>query len=348
MTLKWLKIISAESPMPKSIAERANLIDFADAHHVLGQMAVAWAGKAKGKMKDVLENGLLRTEFDHRMLQFEMDRLERSLEGTGVQPVLLKGAAYVACGTKAGEGRRVSDIDVLVCENELAKVEECLINTGWAFDLGVDNDYDLYYYRKYMHELPPLRHNKRRTIIDVHHSLLPRTSRMKIRTDLMLKASISIEGRALRVLQPIDMFIHSAVHSFADGSFDTPARSILELHYLLQHLNVSEINKLIPRAEEVGGIKATATALWALSTLYQDETAASLFRQYGLKPVSSLVRYALTQKINNVESATFAKFLLFTRSHFLRMPLHLLLLHLGRKFMRRALKLIKKADPQES
>ena len=100
--------------------------------------------------------------------------------------------------------------------------------------LKVSNFGNPLYYRKYMHELPPLRHSKRRTIIDVHHSLLPRTSRVKIRTELIRNAAVSIKGRALKALAPLDLFIHSAVHSFADGSFDTPARSILELHYLLQ------------------------------------------------------------------------------------------------------------------
>jgi Uncharacterised nucleotidyltransferase len=342
----WLKIIAGEAPLPEDITERADLVEFADAHHVLGQMAFAWSGRTKGKLTDVLDNGLLRTGFDHRMLAFEMDRVERALLGSGISPILLKGAAYVATGIKAGEGRRVSDIDILVSPADLEQVEKLLFAAGWAFDTDVNNDYDLHYYRKYMHELPPLRHARRRTIIDVHHSLLPRTSKVKIRSDLILDAAVPLKGRALKTLTPVDLFIHSAVHSFADGSFDTPARSLLELNYLLQGLSSADQDCLAVRAAEVGAQRPVATALWALDTLFGDMTAHKLCRVPAAgRPANALVRYALRQKLNKVDTAYFAKLILFIRSHFLRMPLHLLIAHLGRKMVRNLAKRLKR-EPQ--
>jgi len=343
MKAAWLKIIEGRSPLPQSMTERANMVEFADAHHVLGQMAVAWDGKVEGKLKDVLDNGLLRTGFDHRMLQFEMDRVERALAGSSIKPVLLKGGAYVAIRSKAGEGRRVSDLDILVSGNELAETEKLLRQAGWAFDSGVDNDYDLYYYRKYMHELPPLRHERRRSIIDVHHSLLPRTSRIKINTNLLRDAAIPIKGRALRVLTPVDLFIHSAVHTFADGSFDTPARSVLELHYLLQELNEAQANGLASRATEVGACMPVATALWMLADLFDDKRPSEILGATNIKPATRVVRHALKRKLENIETAAIAKMILFIRSHFLRMPLHLLAMHLARK----AFRFLRKSTVQE-
>jgi len=335
MILGWLKSIVGEAGLPANISERADMVEFADAHHVLGQMAVAWTDKVDGKLKDVLENGLLRTGFDHRMLQFEMDRIERALAGSGIIPTLLKGGAYVATGATAGKGRRVSDLDILVSSEELAETERLLSAAGWAFDLGVNNDYDLLYYRKYMHELPPLRHGKRRTIVDVHHSLLPLTSRIKVRSDLMQTCAVQLEDRAFKVLTPIDLFIHSAIHTFADGSFDTPARSILELHYLLLDLSEADKGQLLHRAEDVGAGMPVATALWALADLFGDEDAARLLKASGAKPASKFVRYAIKNKLDHVETAKFAKLILFVRSHFLRMPLHLLVMHLGNKAIRK-------------
>jgi len=343
MTLAWLKIIAGEAPLPEEVIERANLVEFADAHHVLGQMATVWGKEAPGKLKDVLENGLLRTGFDHRMLEFEMDRLERALEGSGIVPVLLKGAAYVATGAKAGEGRRVADIDILVGEDELEETEKLLSVAGWAFDLGVDNDYDLYYYRKYMHELPPLRHGLRRTIIDVHHSLLPRTSRIQIKNEKFREQAVVLKGRALKALQPVDLFIHSAVHSFADGSFDTPARSILELHYLLADLSEQDRTSILGRAASLGATMPVSTALWVLAHLFGDAQADTLLKDAAkkqVKLVSAPVRYAIEEKLNRIETAYLAKFILFVRSHFLRMPLRLLLAHLARKFFRKLKRLI--------
>lgn len=344
----WLQVIAGRAPLPVDMEELSDLVQFADAHHVLGQMAWAYADRTEGKLKEVLENGLLRTGFDHRMLQFEMDRIERALMGSGIQPILLKGAAYVATGSQAGHGRRVSDIDILVSEAELAETEKLLSAAGWSFDMGVDNDYDLLYYRTYMHELPPLRHTKRRTILDVHHSLLPRTSRVKIDSTKMQKAAVPIEGTKLKRLTVTDLFIHSAVHTFADGSFDTPARSLLELHHLLNDLSEDELFGLLKRAGDVGAEMPVGTALWALDILFGDVNARTIRANNMVRTASGLVRWALASKLDNVDDAQLAKFILFVRSHWLRMPMHLLSKHLLQKLIRRLQNLGSKEDPLKS
>ena len=38
--------------------------------------------------------------------------------------------------------------------------------------------YDDAYYRRWMHELPPLIHRERDRMIDVHHTILPLTARI--------------------------------------------------------------------------------------------------------------------------------------------------------------------------
>ena len=48
---------------------------------------------------------------------------------------------------------------------------------GWL-RMKID-PYDDRYYRVWMHEIPPLRHRERKTEIDLHHTILPRTSRLK-------------------------------------------------------------------------------------------------------------------------------------------------------------------------
>ena len=49
----------------------------------------------------------------------------------GVKLVLLKGAAYILGELPAGEGRLISDIDLLVPEKDLARAEEILCEYGW-------------------------------------------------------------------------------------------------------------------------------------------------------------------------------------------------------------------------
>ncbi|MBV1901253.1 MAG: nucleotidyltransferase family protein, partial [Kordiimonadaceae bacterium] len=209
MKRKWLDILVGAKPLPENILERAELLEFADSHHVLGQMAEVWKDTATGKTRDVFDNGLLRANFDRNMLRYEMERVERAFVGTGIFPILVKGASYVAQGLDAGKGRRVSDIDILLHEDEIMQAEELLKAAGWAFDEATDNTYDQNYYRTKMHELPPLRHKTRRTVIDVHFKLLPRTSRTKVQSDLFIDAAIPLKGRKLRVFTAADRLLHS-------------------------------------------------------------------------------------------------------------------------------------------
>ena len=55
-------------------------------------------------------------------------------------------------------------------------VEAALIDAGWERVKEADG-YDDVYYRRWMHELPPLIHRTRDRMIDVHHTILPLTAR---------------------------------------------------------------------------------------------------------------------------------------------------------------------------
>lgn len=330
----WLKALVGDVSLPTDLLERSKLLEFADSHHVLGQMASVWLPEVDGKTRDVIGNGLYRATFDHKMLKFEMARIERALEGSGIEPILLKGASYVAKGLRAGDGRRVSDIDILVSEKDLDEVERLLLLAGWAFDEATDNEYDQNYYRAHMHELPPLRHGHRRTVIDVHHRILPRTSRIKINSNAFISGAKNLSGRRLKVFNEVDSFLHSAVHAFGDGSFDTPARTLIELRYLLADIDVRHNTALLERAHIVGGEQPLALALWALTEFFSDERAAELSEQFKVG-VNPLVCWALTSKLRNVSDAKLAKLTLYIRSHYLRMPLPKLVWHILTKGYRR-------------
>lgn len=324
------QIVGLEA-LPDNVLARVKLLMFADAHHVLGQMAAAHADKHSGKILDVFENALLRTAHDHGMLNFEMNRLQRALEGTEIKPVLLKGAAYVANDLQAAKGRRVSDIDILVEETELDQVEKLLHQAGWQADEETDNEYDQEYYRQWMHELPPLRHQKRGTIIDVHHRLLPKTARYCVDIKKLITASIDLEGRKLRTFDRTGIFIHSAVHAFADGAFDNPARTFIEHYYLFQDLSEQERCELAERAKLVGAERPVAVALACINLLFKDEMAEKIAKNMKKPHIFWLLQWAFITKALDGTTAPLAKLLLYIRSHYLRMPMHLLIPHLARK-----------------
>src|SRR5262249_8857136 len=155
---------------------------------------------------------------------WEIDRIGWALRGLDVPVVLLKGAAYHAIGLPTAAGRLTSDIDILVPRERLADVESTLIAASWQ--LKTLDARDQLYYRRSMHELPPLEHARRGTMVDVHHTILPSTDRLRVDPQLLLEAAVSVPGSTMRVLAPADLFLHSAAHLFRNGRWEHAIRDL--------------------------------------------------------------------------------------------------------------------------
>lgn len=111
-----------------------------------------------------------------RQALWEAEMARRALAPVGIEFVLLKGAAYAAADMACAAGRQIGDLDILVLAPDIRRAENALLKAGWEW---VKSDpYDDAYYRQHMHELPPLIHKLRDRMIDVHHTILPRTHRI--------------------------------------------------------------------------------------------------------------------------------------------------------------------------
>ncbi|MDB5894934.1 MAG: hypothetical protein JWQ88_2465 [Rhodoferax sp.] len=272
----------------------------------------------------------------------EVETLAREVAGAGVPVVLLKGAAYVLAGLPTSHGRTFSDIDILVPKSGLPDVESELMMHGWQ-----DENHDAYdqrYYRQWMHEIPPLRHLRRGTSLDVHHTILPETARIKVNTPLLFKGIEPLPGRdGLWVLQPWDMFLHSATHLFHEGEFHSALRDLFDLDSLLRHFGPRPgfWDGLVPRAAELGLLRPLYYALRFTTLMLQTPVPAEVLKGAAAgRPASgtaslmdALYLRALRPMHDSSESlgSTPARFALFLRSHWIRMPVHLLAFHLGRK-----------------
>ena len=139
----------------------------------LVQARCAWHAVAPAPRQHLASALALATR-QQRELRFEVAQIARALQPTGLPVVLLKGGAYALAGLQASMGRMVSDVDILVPRERLADVETALMMAGWVH---ADHDaYNQHYYRTWMHELPPMRHLHRGTVLDVHHALVDRKS----------------------------------------------------------------------------------------------------------------------------------------------------------------------------
>jgi hypothetical protein len=115
----------------------------------------------------ILEDARRDAEQARRQALWEAEMARRALAPLGVPVVLLKGTAYAAAGLQAGVGRSIGDLDILVPRASLDAVQEALLSAAWEW--VKEDAYDDLYYRRWMHELPPLIHRDRDRMIDVPH-----------------------------------------------------------------------------------------------------------------------------------------------------------------------------------
>ena len=205
------------------------------------------------RVADHFQAARARAGQHERLVRLEVRHLEQALGGTGVPLVLLKGAAYVMQRLPVARGRLFGDVDILVPQERLGLVEQALVAHGWEH-VTLD-PYDQRYYRTWMHELPPLRHRERQTVVDVHHTILPRSGRLGPDAGLLLEAARPVGGSGLRVLAPAEILLHSAAHLFQDGDFQGGLRDLLDLDGLLRHFAGADAafwEDLAARASQLG------------------------------------------------------------------------------------------------
>jgi len=79
-----------------------------------------------------------------------------------------------------------------------------------------------------------MQHARRGNSIDVHHAILPETAPVRPDPARLRASARPIPGEPhLATLSPADMVLHSAVHLFFDGEFDKGLRDLVDLHRLL-------------------------------------------------------------------------------------------------------------------
>jgi hypothetical protein len=275
-------------------------------------------------------------------LQWEIECIAEAIASTGVPLILLKGAAYAATGLPVAAGRLVSDVDILVPKDRITEVESALMIHGWN---TVHHDaYDQRYYRRWMHEIPPMRHLRRGTVIDVHHALLPETARTRADSNAMRHDAMAVPGQdRVQVLSPTDMVLHSATHLFHEGELDNGLRDVIDLDGLLRHFGQQPgfWSRLVPRAREVGLGRPLFYALRYTTSILQTPVPAAVMSAVDAcgpyQPLRRLMDALYRRALRPAHSTCsdlgtiVARWVLYMRAHWLRMPLPLLVIHLLRK-----------------
>lgn len=295
------------------------LLAMARAEQLIGTLALRVDGLAMpDAAKAILADARAAAEHGRRAALWEAEMARRALAAIGCRPVLLKGTAFVAAGLSAGQGRSIGDLDILVPRAAIDAVEAALLAAGWEW--VKPDPYDDAYYRRWMHELPPLIHRERDRMIDVHHTILPLTTRITPDAEALIDDSVALPN-GLRTLSPNGMLVHAAAHLFADGDLAGGLRNLWDIRCLVDEFGTDGLEA---EAHRHGLSREMARSLRLVDALFGDRTASATDRLY--------IRRITARDGWGRPTRPVTRLAFYVRSHWLRMPPAMLARHLWTKF----------------
>jgi hypothetical protein len=336
-----------------SLAEWDLLVRQARRAGLLARIAYALDGadltrQVPEKPRQHLEAERVLAEKHARDVRWEVRCIAEALQPLGLPVILLKGGAYALSGLPPARGRVFSDIDILVPKERIDEVEEALKARGW-YTAGHDA-WDQRFYRRWMHQIPPLTHFERGATIDVHHTIVPETARIALpAAALRQRVKPVLDAPGIFVLDPADMVLHSATHLFNEGEFDRGLRDLIDLDLLLRHFGGEAAfwTALVARAAELDLKRPLFYCLRytrrLLETPVPEATVAAVTRFGPPAPQRRLMDFLFLHALRPAHQSCrdawsgLALWPLYVRAHHLRMPAHLLLPHLVRKAVMRRL-----------
>jgi hypothetical protein len=269
----------------------------------------------------------------------EVAHVAAALQSLSVPLVLLKGAAYVMADLPAALGRTFADVDFLVPRDRLAEVEASLMLAGWA--TTHQSKYDQSYYRRWMHELPPMQHVRRQTILDVHHAILPGTARLQPQSSKLFAAAQPVHGvPRLQVLAPADMVLHSMSHLLHNDDLSHGLRDLSDLDLLLRHFSATAgfWEQLVVRAKELELLRPLYYGLHQVQRVFRTPVPVATLRTTRSFapwwPLRGAMDWLWSRTLCSPHPSTTSSlnslgtFALYVRAHWLRMPPALLARHL--------------------
>lgn len=319
----WLLASVMRTPARAADLEAAGwtgLIAIARAEQMIGTLAARLQGVAvPAQVARILDDARTSAAQGQIAATWEAEVARRVLSHVGERLILLKGTAFAVAGLRAGLGRSIGDLDILVPKNALARVEAALLDAGWEW--VKPDPYDDAYYRTWMHELPPLIHRDRDRMIDVHHTILPPTARITPDPVALLADAVEI-APGMFALSPLDMLVHAAAHLFADGDLAGGMRNLWDVHCLIEECGTDGLEE---RARHHGLEREVARAVRLATALYGKEgSVGGIDRIYLFRLTARDEWGRATRPVTRMA--------FYIRSHWLRMPPGLLARHLWTKW----------------
>ncbi|MGE3870740.1 MAG: nucleotidyltransferase family protein [Pseudorhodoplanes sp.] len=318
-------------PATAASGDWSSLIAAARAEQLLGSLAFRLQEvEVPDRVAPILEDARRDAAHGRTQALWEAEMARRAIAHLAVPVVLLKGTAFHAADLDAARGRSVGDLDILVPRDAIDAVEDALVIAGWE-RLKEAGGYDDVYYRRWMHELPPLIHRERDRMIDVHHTILPPTARPTPDAGALIADSVMLPG-GLRILSPADIIVHAAAHLIADGDLSGGLRNLWDIDRLLREFAADPgfWPTLESRAEWHQLRPHVGRALRLTARLYGTPVDARIAGRARLSDRLFEARL-LARNGWGQEKRKALRFAFYIRSHWLRMPPLMLVRHLWTK-----------------
>ncbi|MDB5685849.1 MAG: hypothetical protein JWR77_438 [Rhizorhabdus sp.] len=320
-------LVEPSSAGALSRSDWTELLSIAHAERLIGTLADRLASlPLPTPIMDALAEARVQADFGRIQALWEVEMARRALAPHGIPLILLKGSAFAHAGLPAGDGRLIGDLDILVGRDRIDAAETAVLAAGWEW--LKDDPYTHAYYRRWMHELPPLVHKDRGAMIDVHHTILPLTARRTPDADALIADSVEI-APDVRMLSPADVIVHAATHLLADGDLAGGLRNLWDIDRLLRHFTIDPAFwpalSMRARRHEMRG--PVALALRLSRRLYEtpvDPTAAGRDKASD----ALFIRRLLARDGWGRETRPLIRFGFYIRSHWMRMPPLMLARHL--------------------
>jgi len=327
-----------------SAAEWSQLIAYARVLGVLARLGVhsqntgVWA-QLPERVQQHMQGERQFADYWQRLAFWEVMKLRRVLGAEQRTFTLLKGMAYHALKLPNSPGRFLADVDIMVPKAELDEVETQLLNNGWQ--RPELNAYDDQYYRRWMHEVPPLRHEMRQIDLDLHHNIIPPVSRYHIAADSLFDNAQTTDYSWVKTLSNTHLTLHCCAHLFVDSDLKYRFRDILDIHQLITHFSTEDATfwqQLLTDSEHLGLHRPLFYCLHFSrkflgtkipSTCY-DPLKAQVPKLHLM--IMNWCVGAIILPTSNTQPMPYrhilAQWLLYLRSHWLKMPPGMLAKHL--------------------
>ena len=178
-----------------------------------------------------MKSAYMYSQRQAKQVEYECQEIIKTLKAVEIDPIFLKGASYTLRKSINSRGRVYSDIDILVKKSDIEVAEETLLQQGWRGQKLTR--YDDKYFRKWTHEIPPMFHVRRGTVLDLHHHIILPISGRKTNLSLLTADLLTTESGAL-VLSVEAAILHSAVHLTLNDDVSNAYRDILDIVSLIE------------------------------------------------------------------------------------------------------------------